>query len=105
MCLIERSRCSLAQRAQYASALFRSLGMDEWLITRKPVKIEVAEMESQKVSTAGDVNNKRKIDENESANFQLSNRRKNGDHKDPRPLCVICYEILTNERMRPNKLL
>ncbi|KRX86880.1 hypothetical protein T12_818 [Trichinella patagoniensis] len=39
--------------------------MDEWLI-RKPVKREVAEMESQKGSTASDVNNKRKIDENES---------------------------------------
>ncbi|KRZ54945.1 Uncharacterized protein T02_10515 [Trichinella nativa] len=99
---------------------YKSLGMDGWLI-RKPVKREVAEMESQKGSTAGDVNNKRKIDENESANFQLSNRRKvirkydidylkfkftwNGDHKDPRPLCVICYEILANESMRPNKLL
>ncbi|KRY51283.1 Uncharacterized protein T03_4448 [Trichinella britovi] len=120
MCLIERSRRSLSRRAQYASALCRSLGMDEWLI-RKPVKREVAEMESQKGSTAGDVNNKRKIDENESANFQLSNRRKvirkydidylkfeftwNGDHKDPRPLCVICNEILANESMRPNKLL
>ncbi|KRZ00159.1 Zinc finger BED domain-containing protein 5 [Trichinella zimbabwensis] len=120
MCLIERSRRSLARRAQYASALCRSLGMDEWLI-RKPVKREVAEMESQEGSTAGDVNNKRKIDENEPANFQLSNRRKvirkydidylkfgftwNGDHKDPRPLCVICYEILANESMRPNKLL
>ncbi|KAL1229372.1 Zinc finger BED domain-containing protein [Trichinella spiralis] len=94
--------------------------MDEWLI-RKPVKREVAEMESQKCSTAGDVNNKRKIDVNESANFQLSNRRKvirkydidylkfgftwNGDHKDPRPLCVICYEIFANKSMRPNKLL
>ncbi|KRY38961.1 Zinc finger BED domain-containing protein 5 [Trichinella spiralis] len=104
MCLIERSRRSLARRAQYASALCRSLGMDEWLI-RKPVKREVAEMESQKSSTAGDVNNKRKTDENESVNFQLSNRRKvkrkyyidylkfgftwNGDHKDPRPLCHV----------------
>ncbi|KRY27480.1 Zinc finger BED domain-containing protein 5 [Trichinella spiralis] len=94
--------------------------MDEWFI-RKPVKIEVAEMESQKCSTAGDVNNKRKIDENESANFQLSNRQKvirkydidylkfgftwYGGHKDPRLLCVICYEILANESMRPNKLL
>ncbi|XP_003369171.1 zinc finger protein [Trichinella spiralis] len=120
MCLIERSRRSLARRAQYISALCRSLGMDEWLI-RKPVKREVAEMESQKCSTAGDVNNKRKIDVNESANFQLSNRRKvirkydidylkfgftwNGDHKDPRPLCVICYEIFANKSMRPNKLL
>ncbi|KRZ86481.1 hypothetical protein T08_15422 [Trichinella sp. T8] len=53
MCLIERSRRSLSRRAQYASALCRSLGMDEWLI-RKPVKREVAEMESQKGSTAGD---------------------------------------------------
>ncbi|KRX59671.1 Uncharacterized protein T09_300 [Trichinella sp. T9] len=120
MCLIERSRRSLSRRPQYASALCRSLGMDEWLI-RKPIKREVAEMESQKGSTAGDVNNKRKIDENESENFQLSNRRKvirkydidylkfgftwNGDHKDPRPFCVICYEILANESMRPNKLL
>ncbi|KRX70491.1 Uncharacterized protein T06_8397 [Trichinella sp. T6] len=94
--------------------------MDEWLI-RKPVKREIAEMESQKGSTAGDVNNKRKIDENESANFQLSNRRKvirkydidylkfeftwNSDHKDPRPFCVICYEILADVSMRPNKLL
>ncbi|KRY57167.1 Zinc finger BED domain-containing protein 5 [Trichinella britovi] len=75
MCLIERSRHSLSRRAQYASALCRSLGMDEWLI-RNPVKREVAEMEFQKGSTAGDVNNKRKIYENESANFQLSNRRK-----------------------------
>ncbi|KRY26810.1 Zinc finger BED domain-containing protein 5 [Trichinella spiralis] len=94
--------------------------MDEWLI-RKPVKRQLAEMESQQGSTAGDVNNKRKIDENESANFQLSNRRKvirkydidylkfgftwNGDHKDPRPFCVIYYEILANESMRPNKQL
>ncbi|XP_003376527.1 hAT family dimerization domain protein [Trichinella spiralis] len=94
--------------------------MREWLI-RKPVKREVAEMESQQGSTACDGNNKRKIDENESANFQLSNRRKvirkydidylkfgftwNGDHKDPRPLCVICCKILANESMRPNKLL
>ncbi|KAL1242137.1 SCAN domain-containing protein [Trichinella spiralis] len=81
-------------------------------------------MESQQGSTAGDVNNKRKIDEKsalESANFQLSNRRKvirkydidylkfgftwNGDHKDPRPFCVIYYEILANESMRPNKQL
>ncbi|KRX57414.1 Uncharacterized protein T09_4580 [Trichinella sp. T9] len=120
MCLIERSRRSLSRRAQYASTLCRSLGMDEWLM-RKPVKREVAEMESQKGSIAGDVNNKRKIDENESANFQLSNRRKviikydidylkfkftsNGGHKDPRPLCVICHEILADESMRPNKLL
>ncbi|KRX55640.1 hypothetical protein T09_14313 [Trichinella sp. T9] len=49
MCLIERSRRSLSRRAQYAS--YVSLGMDEWLI-RKPVKREVAEMESQKGSTA-----------------------------------------------------
>ncbi|KRX69815.1 hypothetical protein T06_4080 [Trichinella sp. T6] len=42
------------------------LGMDGWLI-RKPVKREVAEMESQKGSTAGDVNNKRKIDENDGS--------------------------------------
>ncbi|KRX73452.1 Zinc finger MYM-type protein 6 [Trichinella sp. T6] len=75
MCLIERSRRSLSRRAQYASALCRSLGMDEWLI-RKPVKREVAEMESQKGSTA-----------------------------DPRPLCVICLEILADESMRPNILL
>ncbi|KRX25674.1 SCAN domain-containing protein 3 [Trichinella nelsoni] len=112
MCLIERSRCSLARRAQYASALCRSLGMDEWLI-RKPVKREVAEMESQKGSTAGDVNNKRKIDENESANFQLKydidylkfGFTWNGDHEDPRPLCVICCEILAKESTRQNKLL
>ncbi|KRY45024.1 hypothetical protein T03_17338, partial [Trichinella britovi] len=39
---------------------YKSLGMDEWLI-RKPIKREVAEMESQKGSTAGDVNNKRKL--------------------------------------------
>ncbi|XP_003368080.1 zinc finger protein [Trichinella spiralis] len=118
MRLIERSCRSLARRAQHV--LHSVVGMDEWLI-RKPVKREVAEMESQKCSTAGDVNNKRKIDENESANFQLSNRRKvirkydidylkfgftwNGDHKDPRPLCVICYEIFANKSMRPNKLL
>ncbi|KRX59643.1 hypothetical protein T09_7475 [Trichinella sp. T9] len=51
MCLIERSRRSLSRRPQYASALCRSLGMDEWLI-RKPIKREVAEMESQKGSTA-----------------------------------------------------
>ncbi|KRX51896.1 Zinc finger BED domain-containing protein 5 [Trichinella sp. T9] len=75
MCLIERSRRSLSRRAQYASALCRSLGMDEWLI-RNPVKREIAEMEFQKGSTA-----------------------------DPRPLCVICYEILADESMRPNKLL
>ena len=29
----------------------------------------------------------------------------NEDEKDPRPLCVICYEQLANESMRPNKLL
>ncbi|KRX13026.1 hypothetical protein T07_4606 [Trichinella nelsoni] len=69
MCLTERSCCSLAQRPQYASALFRSLGMDKWLIRKR----EKSEMESQQSSTAGDVNNKRKIDENELADFQLSN--------------------------------
>ncbi|KRX25509.1 hypothetical protein T07_875 [Trichinella nelsoni] len=54
----------------YSTLIYVTLGMGEWLI-RKPLKREVAEMESQKGSTAGDVNNKRKIDENESANFQL----------------------------------
>ena len=29
----------------------------------------------------------------------------NEDEEDPRPRCVICYERLTNESMRPNKLL
>ena len=29
----------------------------------------------------------------------------NEDKEDPRPQCVICYEQLTNESMRPNKLL
>ncbi|KRX34142.1 Zinc finger BED domain-containing protein 5 [Trichinella murrelli] len=102
MCLIERSRRSLSRRAQYASALCRSLGMDEWLI-RKPVKREVAEMESQKGSTAAvkltKSNKKYDID------FLKFGFTWNGDHKDPPPLCVICYEILANESMRPNKLL
>ncbi|KRZ09932.1 SCAN domain-containing protein 3 [Trichinella zimbabwensis] len=29
----------------------------------------------------------------------------NSDHEDRRPQCVICYAILANESMRPNKLL
>ena len=29
----------------------------------------------------------------------------NEDEEDPRPQCVICYEQLGNESMRPNKLL
>ena len=29
----------------------------------------------------------------------------NEDEEDPRPRCVICYEQLANESMRPNKLL
>ena len=29
----------------------------------------------------------------------------NEDEKDPRPLCVICYEQLANESMHPSKLL
>lgn len=28
----------------------------------------------------------------------------NHDTTDPRPQCVICYEILANESMRPSKL-
>ncbi|KRY07602.1 Zinc finger BED domain-containing protein 5 [Trichinella patagoniensis] len=110
MCLTERSRRSLSRRAQYASALCRrfplsvkfSLGMDEWLI-RKPVKREVAEMESQKVPLQ--LSNRRKVTRKYDIDYFKFKFTWNGDHKDPRPLCVICYEILADESMRPNKLL
>ncbi|KRX49877.1 hypothetical protein T09_12711 [Trichinella sp. T9] len=98
MCLIERSRRSLSRRAQYASALCRSLGMDEWLI-RKPIKREVAEMESQKGSTAGDLSKRRKVIRKYDIDYLKFKFTWNGDHKDPRPLCVICYEILADENM------
>ena len=29
----------------------------------------------------------------------------NEDEQDPRPRCIICYDQLANESMRPNKLL
>ncbi|XP_003369628.1 zinc finger protein [Trichinella spiralis] len=86
MCLIERSRCNLARRAQYVSALCRSLGMDEWLI-RKPLS------------------NRRKVIRKYDIDYLKFGFTWNGDHKDPHPLCVICYEILANESMWPNKLL
>lgn len=93
--------------------------MDKWLKKTSGLKqtIEIENEKEDSVPTKPD--NKRKIDENPSTSSESSKRVKrkydseylkfgftwNSKEDDPRPLCVICQEILANESMRPNKLL
>ena len=70
--------------------------MDKWL--KKSVEVDDDE---------SSVNQKKKVEsiKNKSVKAKKSSFTWNEDEENQRPRCVICYEQLANESMRPNKLL
>lgn len=77
----------------------KNLMMDKWLMTKRT--FETTEDEP----STSNLNIKRKIVTRKyDSEYLKIGFSWNEDIDDPRPQCIICYEMLANESMRPNKL-
>lgn len=73
--------------------------MDKWLMNKRT--FETTEDEP----STSNLNIKRKeVTRKYDSEYLKIGFSWNEDIDDPRPQCIICYEMLANESMRPNKL-